>query len=424
MIALVSILVFIVAFHFISKKEWKAIVLTVSSLLVYYFFVKWYVLLIPVLSLLTYCAILLKHKYYNKRLWTLIVYCTLIILGFTFLKYSVAGWALPVGYSVLAFSGISAVVDSKRHNSIHSFVDACCFLAFFPKLLAGPLERIDQFISQVDASKWDGKTAYIGLKYIVFGLFGKYVVADGLGLILTFTSFGLNIFLESVIYAIQFYIDFWSYCNLASGFSYLYGIQLTRNFSNPYSATTFKQFWRSWNISLSTWLRDYIYIPLGGNRTSSHVNVFCTTLVFLISALWHGSTTGFILWGAISSVLYCFEKFILPNCIKQNWTYRVFVILTIMLLWQLFRLPSFPNILTYIGHYTVCQPLELHIIATSIIAVVTLVIFESSWFQGIVTGYPSTNKGIILEVISITVMLLSTLLIDYNNSSPFFYFSY
>lgn len=153
MIALVSILVFIVAFHFISKKEWKAIVLTVSSLLVYYFFVKWYVLLIPVLSLLTYCAILLKHKYYNKRLWTLIVYCTLIILGFTFLKYSVAGWALPVGYSVLAFSGISAVVDSKRHNSIHSFVDACCFLAFFPKLLAGPLERIDQFISQVDACK-------------------------------------------------------------------------------------------------------------------------------------------------------------------------------------------------------------------------------------------------------------------------------
>jgi D-alanyl-lipoteichoic acid acyltransferase DltB (MBOAT superfamily) len=192
-------------------------------------------------------------------------------------------------------------VPPEKHLGVFAL-----YVAFFPKLLAGPIERAKQFLSQLHENHpWDWPQATNGFKLIVWGLFKKVVVADRLAVFVEIVfnnptvHEGPSLALAMVLYSFQIYCDFSGYTDVAIGISQVFGFKLMDNFDRPYTARSVAEFWRRWHISLSTWLRDYLYIPLGGNRVTPARLYKNLMVVFLICGLWHGANWTFVGWGLI-----------------------------------------------------------------------------------------------------------------------------
>lgn len=223
------------------------------------------------------------------------------------------GLALPVGISFYTFQTMSYTIDIYRRKMTpyQSFIDFGCYASFFPQLVAGPIVRADEFKDQLDGPiPYRSANIKIGLTLIVYGLFKKIVFADNLAIHANqiFTegehlgNIGL-IWWASLCFGIQIYCDFSAYTNIALGSARLLGISLPENFKTPYAATSPQDFWRRWHISLSTWLRDYLYIPLGGSRHGPRVMIFALMTTMILGGLWHGASWNFVIWGLVHGLL-------------------------------------------------------------------------------------------------------------------------
>lgn len=232
----------------------------------------------------------------------------LLVLGFVYFKV-ISPTTTLYGYSVFAFTGISFLVDQYKKRESYSILDTFVFLFFFPKMLAGPIVRVIDFIPQLSKSRCSSTLVYRGFKLVIYALFVKFIIADVL-LSVEAEHRGINLLLQSFIWGIRFYFDFYAYSLLAVGVALVFGIVLPYNFDNPYSAQSFKDFWQRWNITLSTWLRTYIYIPLGGNRCSKNRAILNILVTFVVSALWHGLTIPFVFWGLAHAGLICLERYV------------------------------------------------------------------------------------------------------------------
>ena len=216
--------------------------------------------------------------------------------------------AMPLGISYYTFKIISYLVDiyKEKIDAEKHFGYYALYVSFFPQILCGPIERADHFIPQLKyGCKYEEKLAVEGIERIIIGLFKKLVIADRLSLYVA-TVFdaptaypGLASIMAIGFYSIQIYCDFSGYSDLAIGMAQLLGIRTRENFRYPYFSRSIKEFWTRWHISLSSWLRDYIYIPLGGNRKGKVRKQLNTLAVFLVSGIWHGSSVNFVLWGAL-----------------------------------------------------------------------------------------------------------------------------
>ncbi len=232
------------------------------------------------------------------------------LLGFT-LQVPQAGMPLPVGISFYAFLAVSYSVDLYRRNieaELHLGRFAC-HVAFFPKILAGPIERAKNLLPQLhDVQRFDWARTTNGLKLIVWGIFKKVVVADRLARFVDTVyqhpedHSGLTIAIAIVFYSFQIYYDFSGYTDIAIGSSQVLGFRLMDNFDRPYSALSVGEFWRRWHISLSTWLRDYLYVPLGGNRVGRLRRSLNVLIVFFVCGLWHGANWTFVVWGLLHGI--------------------------------------------------------------------------------------------------------------------------
>jgi alginate O-acetyltransferase complex protein AlgI len=207
----------------------------------------------------------------------------------------------------------------KRHKPYDRFVDFACYASFFPQLVAGPIVRSDHFLQQIQSPmKVNSFRFRLGLTLIIYGLAKKLIIADNVALHVN------SIFIEgspldniglvwwgALCFGIQIYCDFSAYTDIALGSALLIGITLPENFKSPYSATSPQDFWRRWHISLSTWLRDYLYIPLGGSRGGTRVLIVALMGTMLLGGLWHGASWNFVLWGAIHGVLLLCHRFLI-----------------------------------------------------------------------------------------------------------------
>lgn len=215
---------------------------------------------------------------------------------------------MPLGISYYTFKIISYLVDiyKEKIDAEKHFGYYALYVSFFPQILCGPIERADHFIPQLKyGCKYEEKLAVEGLERIIIGLFKKLVIADRLALYVG-TVFdaptaypGLASIMAVGFYSIQIYCDFSGYSDLAIGMAQMLGIRTRENFRYPYFSRSIKEFWTRWHISLSSWLRDYIYIPLGGNRKGKLRKQLNTLAVFLVSGIWHGSSMSFVFWGAL-----------------------------------------------------------------------------------------------------------------------------
>lgn len=226
---------------------------------------------------------------------------------------------LPVGISFYTFHSISYVIDVYRkkipvENNMFRFL---LFVSFFPQLVAGPIARSENLLPQLhNFEDYKYENFRKGFVLIFWGLFKKMVIADRLALAVNYVyndvshASTVSIIIATIFFTYQIYCDFSGYSDIALGVSKLFNIDLMVNFRNPYFSKTVTEFWRRWHISLSTWFRDYLYIPLGGNKGSLAKWIFNTVFVFMVSGLWHGANYTFLVWGTIHGLILVVEKFV------------------------------------------------------------------------------------------------------------------
>ncbi|MES2480151.1 MAG: MBOAT family O-acyltransferase [Bacteroidota bacterium] len=228
---------------------------------------------------------------------------------------------LPVGISFYTFHGLSYVIDiyKGRIKAERNFIDYSVFVSFFPLLVAGPIERATHLLPQIQKSRtFDYTQAINGLRQILWGLFKKVVIADQCAQYANMifdnpSSYsGSTLVLGAIFFTFQIYGDFSGYSDIALGTARLFGIELLRNFAYPYFSRDIAEFWRRWHISLSTWFRDYLYIPLGGSKVGLWQKVRNTFIIFLVSGFWHGANWTFIAWGFLNAL------FIMPSILFQT----------------------------------------------------------------------------------------------------------
>ena len=317
--------------YWIFPKRYRYICLFIASYTFYMFWNPKYALLMGTSTVITFLSGVLIEKLKYKR--TVVAFSFIINLAIlVFFKYfdfllqninivlSVFNIKLiekpfdiilPVGISFYTFQALSYTIDVYRGEikSEKNIIKYALFVSFFPQLVAGPIERSKNLLIQIDnldkVKRFDYDRITEGLILMLFGYFQKMVIADRAAILVdtVFNSYyeynSMALILAAVFFAIQIYCDFGSYSLIAIGTAKVMGINLMENFNTPYFARGIKEFWGRWHISLSTWFRDYLYIPLGGNRCSKIRRSFNILVTFLVSGLWHGANFTFIAWGAI-----------------------------------------------------------------------------------------------------------------------------
>lgn len=262
------------------------------------------------ISILVNLGFLGFFKYYNFFLEN-------FVNAFTFLGYPInsnyLNIILPVGISFYTFQTLSYTIDvyKKKLEPSTSFIKFAAFVSFFPQLVAGPIERATNLLPQFYKKRvFNTLDAKEGLRQILWGLFKKIVIADNCAVFanIIFNNSGeytgITLFVGALMFTFQIYCDFSGYSDIAIGTAKLFGFKLMRNFAYPYFSRDIAEFWRRWHISLSTWFRDYLYIPLGGSRGGIWMKVRNTFVIFIVSGFWHGANWTFIVWGALNAFYF------------------------------------------------------------------------------------------------------------------------
>ncbi len=294
---------------------------------------------------------LLFFKYFNFI--NIQIYTLLSFIG---LRYELHGlnWTIPIGISFFTFQALGYLFDVyyKRIDAEKNFLTYALFISFFPAIVAGPINKASLVIPQIKSLRtyFDYPKAVVGLKMLLWGMFMKVVVADRVALYVDtvlpkyMNYTGISCFLASILYTIQIYADFAGYSLMAIGVGKVLGFELTENFRRPYFAVSITDFWRRWHISLSTWLKDYVYIPLGGSRCSKVRNYWNIFVTFLVSGIWHGANWTFIVWGISHGIAQIIEKAIDQQECVYGWFGRsvkiIFTFLLVDFAWIFFRMPT------------------------------------------------------------------------------------
>ena len=374
-------------FYLIPHK-YRWMLLLVASCFFYMWFIPKYILILLITIAIDYSAGILIEKWKDdkrrKKTWLVIsiVSTCAVLFIFKYLNFCSAnlvalaqhfGWShpqkvleiiLPIGLSFHTFQSLSYVIEVYRgnHKAEHHFGYYALYVMFYPQLVTGPIERPQNLLRQLHEQKelqYDNIAN--GLRLILFGLFLKMVVADNLGTYVdkiyadphAFSSG--DILLGMLFYSFQIYGDFFGYSTIALGCALTMGFTLMDNFKTPYLSDSVQEFWRRWHISLSTWFRDYLYIPLGGNRVSIPRWALNTLIVFTVCGIWHGANWTFMIWGFAYGILLIIERGLRnihlfdkienktgKNILKICNIAKTFVVVT--LLWSIFRATNFGNL--------------------------------------------------------------------------------
>ncbi|WMJ22944.1 MBOAT family O-acyltransferase [Paludicola sp. MB14-C6] len=378
--------------YFLIPHKIKWIWLLVTS---YFFYMCWnpqYAILIGFSTVITYLSGIFIEKLRkipdikkSKRLMHLVVYlCLAINLGLLFFfKYfdfaidninialSLLNLSLvqpefdvllPVGISFYTFQALSYTIDVYRGDiyAERNIGKYALFVSFFPQLVAGPIERSKNLLTQInDKHNFDYTRAKLGLQLMLWGLFQKIVIADRVAIIVNnvygnySNQSGIVLILATILFAVQIYCDFSGYSNMAIGAAQVMGFKLMDNFNRPYFARSIKDFWHRWHISLSSWFRDYLYIPLGGSRCSKERKCFNLMVTFLLSGLWHGASWNYVVWGVLHGFYQVSGEILTPVRSKIKKAFKVnessfahrlfqcvFTFILVDIAWIFFRAPG------------------------------------------------------------------------------------
>lgn len=369
---LVVLLVIGLIDKYVHNTKIRNILLLIASYYMYGTFSWGFLLILLFVTSINYVTPLVMKRYENKRKLicaAAIVLSLLPLFTYKYLNFLLAGvlglelfqeqWTwlsrlvLPVGISFFTFQALTYTIDVYRGKieSKKNVIDVALFVSFFPTVLSGPIEKARNLLPQIEKPKGFSVRVFTeGTTIFIYGLFKKVVIADRLSSYVdwAYGSYeymqGGTLALAAIFYSIQIYCDFSGYSDMAWGVAKALGFNITQNFKFPYFATSIKEFWHRWHISLTSWFTEYVYFSLGGNRVKLKARwIFNISMVFILSGIWHGAAWNFLIWGGLHAIYYLIEytiglqrkEFIMPKWMKLPSGSIVFLLVT--LAWVFFR---------------------------------------------------------------------------------------
>ena len=344
--------------------------------------------------------------------------------------------ALPIGISFYTFQILTYVIDVYRHKVKvqTSLVNLGCYISAFPQLIAGPIVRYETVNEELQNRQESVALFSEGLKRFIIGLAKKVIIANEMAYVADTLFQGdlehlgfIGVLIGGITYTLQIYYDFSGYSDMAIGLGKMLGFHYLENFNFPYIAQSITDFWRRWHISLSSFFRDYVYIPLGGNRTSTLRVIFNLLIVWLLTGLWHGASWNFILWGLYYALLLILEKFILKNIIKKlpKFIKHFYTLFFIIIGWLIFYFTNFHDLIivfkSLFGYYGISnlkllQHYQIFKVRSIIIFIIAIYFAHPTKF-----GQKNTLLNYILLIILFLISIIFILSSSYN---PFIYFRF
>ena len=452
----------VLAIYYIVPNKVKNIVLLISSFIFYFFGEPKYTILMIASIIITYIFGILIDKYRKKSkiLLTIFIIISLgILIYFKYMNFIIRNinlWLnnkidfinliLPIGISFYTFQMISYVVDVYRKDAKvqKNILKLATYVSLFPQLIAGPIVRYTTIEEQLEKRTYTIEKFSKGFRRFVIGLGKKVLIANVLGEVVNLFNTTNDI---SVLYywmfaitnMLQIYFDFSGYSDMAIGLGKMFGFEFLENFNYPYIATSITDFWRRWHISLSSWFRDYIYIPLGGNRVSKIKWIRNIMIVWLLTGVWHGANWNFIIWGMFFGIILLSEKVLLNKILEKTPKIirRIYVLLIVMLSFVIFSSESFENIKNNILGLIGFNNIPLYskessyyfksYILTIIIAIIGATpiitnIFKEKKYEKIKISEKFIN--ILEPIFLIFILTISTSYIIGGSFNPFLYFRF
>ena len=444
--------------YFITPYKYKNGVLLLSSLIFYFYGEPKYILLMIFEVLLAYFSMLIVSKSNNKLLYILTIIIHILLLCiFKYLNFftsninsifninlPLSNIILPIGISFYTFQIISYEIDvyKKRVNVQKNLLKLATYIFMFPQLIAGPIVRYSDIEKELDKRKHSFDNFSYGVERFMIGLFKKVLIANTLGelsnILITSTDISILLYwIFAISYMLQIYFDFSGYSDIAIGLGRMFGFHFLENFNYPYMATSITDFWHRWHISLSSWFRDYIYIPLGGNRKGVKKQIRNILIVWLLTGLWHGANYTFIVWGLLFGIMLIIEKFILSKYLK-NTPYiikRVYTLFIVLISFVIFRADNINEAFNIIkglfGFNTkvFSNSFTIYYLKSYFIILLLGIILSTPLLSNIITRLRKNNVlnkiiNLFEPLLIILILVLVTACLIDNSYNPFLYFRF
>ena len=443
--------------YFIVPKKYKNLLLLISSLLFYFYGEPKYIILLIIEIVLAYFEARLIEKYKSKEIFIFSIFIHVLLLcifkytnflitninGIFNTNISLLNIILPIGISFYTFQIISYLADvyKGKVKAQKNFISLATYVSLFPQLIAGPIVRYETINKELDNRKQTFNDFSSGISRFIIGLSKKVLIANILGelcniFILSSEKTVLFYWVYGISYSLQIYFDFSAYSDMAIGLGRMFGFHFMENFDYPYISKSITEFWRRWHISLSSWFKDYVYIPLGGSREGTFKLIRNILIVWLLTGLWHGSEWTFILWGLFIGVLLVMEKLLLNKYIEKlpSVVRRIYTLFIIMISFIIFSgsniNESFNNI---IGLFNFSNPFinnfTIHYLKDYGLILIIAIFLSTPILKNTIIKLKK-NKKInniinILEIIVLLILLVivTSYLID-SSYNPFLYFRF
>lgn len=451
----------VLLFYFLAPKKIKNYVLLAFSIIFYLFGGPKYLILLISVVLIDYIGAILIEKTNKRKLFlalTIIANLSVLIYfkytGFFLeninslfnLSIKVPKTILPIGISFYTFQSMSYVIDVYRRkvNLQKNFFMLLLYVSLFPQLVAGPIVRYETIEKELKIRTTSFEDFEYGIRRFILGLAKKVIIANQMGL-LADTIFESNnltspiAFLGGLSYMFQIYFDFSAYSDMAIGMGRIFGFHFLENFNFPYISKSITEFWRRWHISLSSWFRDYVYIPLGGNRKGVKRHVLNMLIVWTLTGFWHGAEWNFILWGLYYFIFLVLEKYVLNNFLEKMPTFlrHVYTLIIIYFGWIIFRCDSLSLLVSFLKsllsfNITKVSLNELSIYIESYwVYFVLAFIFQTPIYYKVVEKIEkmkNNNLKVILTVIHYVILIglfiVTIMFLAYSSYNPFIYFRF
>ena len=448
----------VIILYFIMPKKFKNIVLFFASMLFYFYGEPKYIFLMIAEILIAYIGGLLIKKYKNKKILVGVIIIHIGILCFfkytDFLitninnilniNFKYLNLALPIGISFYTFQIISYEIDVYREkvDVQRNFLKLATYVSLFPQLIAGPIVRYETIEKELNERTHSFEKFSYGVERFVIGLFKKVLIANQLGeLCQVFTNTNektiLFYWIFAIGYMLQIYFDFSAYSDMAIGLGKMFGFDFLENFNYPYISKSITEFWRRWHISLGTWFKDYVYIPLGGSREGTKKLIRNILIVWTLTGIWHGASWNFVIWGLYFGIILIIEKLFigkyiekLPNIIK-----RIYVLFIVMISFIIFNAnnmkEAWSNIIGLFGlnGEKLINKFTIYYLKNYLIIIIIAIIFSTPLIKNIIKKLKQNKKiknviNILEPIIIIFILIIITAYAVDNSYNPFLYFRF
>lgn len=437
--------------YFVVPKKYKNLCLLVFSLLFYSFGEPIYILLMLFSSVVDYVNGLLVEKNRGNK-WSKVFLIVSIVINvgllavFKYLGFIVESMndlfnlsiqsvelALPIGISFYTFQTMSYTIDVYRGEvkAQKNFISFACYVSLFPQLIAGPIVRYKDIAKQIDTRVESKKLFSEGVERFIYGLGKKVLIANNIGLIAEQAlaanqTVGLT-WIYAIAFGLQIYFDFSGYSDMAIGLGRMFGFEFKENFNYPYISKSITEFWRRWHMSLGGWFRDYLYVPLGGNRVGLGRLILNIMIVWMITGLWHGAAFNFVIWGLYFGVLLLIEKLFLQKYLSRvGFLSHIYVIVIVLISWVIFTSTDISMFTSLIqGLFgkgvSLSSDYTLFLFKDSLVVFGIAIILSTPIFRK-VKQYKWYKK--ITPVVLLLILVASTAFIVDSSFNPFLYFRF